>query len=208
MPVDPHHAVEPEPVPLWGTTWVARGAGYWLRRVAVGLLHLVLMAFAAAVAGAFYEGFVSAFGFSASFRRGLGVVQAVLAVGGLAYGFVRHRRKPAAPPPTPKDAWAARRRGGRRGSGALNSRWLLVVAVPVLPAVVAFGVGEVASATFVRFTPAEVGARLDYERRVREAGAEEAARAEEAAALVPRNRAERRQGTAAYRRRYGRPPRD
>ncbi len=77
----------------------------------------------------------------------------------------------------------------------------------MLPAVVAFGIGEVASVTFVRFTPAEIGARLDYEGRVREHEAEEAARAGEAAALVPRNRAERRQGTAAYRRRYGRPPR-
>ncbi|MFH8984831.1 hypothetical protein [Streptomyces varsoviensis] len=207
MPVVPHAPVEPEPVPFWGTTWVARGAGYWLRRVAVGLFQLVLMGFAAAVAGAFYEGFVGAFAFSASFHRGLDVTQAVLAVAGLGCGFVRHRRRPPSPPPTPKEARAARGRGGRRGSDALNSRWLLVVAVPVLPAVVAFGIGEVASAAFVRFTPAEIGARLDYERRVREHEAAEAARAEEAAALIPHNRATRRHGTPAYRRRHGRPPR-
>ncbi|MFE7122370.1 hypothetical protein ACFU99_43800, partial [Streptomyces sp. NPDC057654] len=59
----------------------------------------------------------------------------------------------------------------------------------------------------VRVTPAEVGARIDYEPRVRAYEAQEAAHAAEAAALVPHNRAERRQGTAAYRRRYGRPPR-
>ncbi|MFE7116725.1 hypothetical protein ACFU99_15050, partial [Streptomyces sp. NPDC057654] len=106
MPVVPHGAVEPEPVPFWGTTWVDRGVGYWLRRVALGGFHLVLMAFVAAIAGAFYEGFVSAFGFSDSFRRGLDIVQGVLALGGLVVGFVRYRRKPAGAPPTPKEARA------------------------------------------------------------------------------------------------------
>jgi zinc transporter ZupT len=53
--VSTHHpkAVQPEPVRGLGLTWVDRGPGYWMRRMLLTLLWLLIFAFATALSAAF-----------------------------------------------------------------------------------------------------------------------------------------------------------
>ncbi|MEU6774726.1 hypothetical protein [Streptomyces sp. NPDC046759] len=178
--------VEPAAIPRLGTTWFDRGAGYWLRRIAHGCIQLALLLFVGLVVTAFYAGFWEAVGVPRSARTAVYAVTAVACLLSLLAGFVRTRRAPVEIP-TPEQAWREHRsRQRRNAASAAGGRWTLLLLAPVLPATVAWAIGTWAAPTLARRTAAEIGAREDYERRVRE----QEERAEAARPLPPRNRAE------------------
>ncbi|MFI1166136.1 hypothetical protein ACH4UM_21605 [Streptomyces sp. NPDC020801] len=186
----PGEQVEPAAIPHLGTTWFDRGAGYWLRRIAHGCFQLALLLFAGLVVTAFYAGFWEAVGVPHSARTAVYAVTAVACLLSLVAGFVRTRRAPVEIP-TPEQAWREHRsRQRRNAASAAGGRWTLLLLAPVLPATVAWAIGTWAAPTLARRTAAEIGAREDYEHRVRE----QEERAEAARPLPPRNRAERRHG--------------
>jgi hypothetical protein len=156
-------AVEPFSLPFLGTRWVDRGPGYWVRRGLLTMGGLLFLAVVAALGTAFYLGFASLF--PARARVVLHVVEAVAAAAALIAGWVAQRRKNDVAV-TPEEVLAARSRASRAGARAYGNQGLAVLLSPVLPALAAYVLGGLLAGVLVRETPRELGARLDYERRV------------------------------------------
>lgn len=154
-------------LPGLGTGWYRRGARYWLRRSVTGVLWLVLFAALYAAMLAMYMGFFDET--SGTVRTVVNVVLVVTSCAGLVWGWVAQRRRHRAAlldPPTPDQAWAARRRRGRRNVGsAFGGRGAVILAVPILPAVMAYAIGELLGVLTVRESAAEAGARRWMERQ-------------------------------------------
>ncbi|MFD9796077.1 hypothetical protein ACFWXK_34560 [Streptomyces sp. NPDC059070] len=143
-----------------GTTWYRRGPRYWLRRAGSGCASLLVAALVCAAAWALFGGLVS--GLPDGARRALYAVEGAAAVAGLGWGWVRGRRQireRLADPPTPEQSWARRGQARRGAASGVSSRGLMVLMLPLLPAVMAWWLGTMCAATFVRELPSEVGAR-------------------------------------------------
>ncbi|MFR9794761.1 hypothetical protein ACL02U_02505 [Streptomyces sp. MS06] len=148
-------------LPGLGTSWYRRGFGYWLRRTATGLLWLVLFAALYAATLAMFTGFFD--GLSGTGRTLVNAALGVASCAGLVWGWVTQRRRhreALLDPPTPDQAWTAKRRRARRNVGvAFGRRGAVILAVPVLPALMAYAAGQVLGVLTVRESAAEVGAR-------------------------------------------------
>ncbi|KOG86925.1 hypothetical protein [Streptomyces varsoviensis] len=154
-------AVAPAPLPFLGTSWYRRGLGYWTRRAAmVGglLLGLLLLG---AVMTAVYRGIVA--GLPPAPRLLCDIAQAVACCVCLVWGWKSARGqvlRQRLDPPAPEQAWQRRRAESRRGTAlAVGGRVVALVAMPVLPAAVAYLIGMVCAGMFVRELPIEIGAR-------------------------------------------------
>ena len=142
-----------------GRTWYRRGPSYWLRRVAMAAGLLALTAFAGFVAVALFEGAVS--GLPDTGRRVCYIAQGVASVVGIVWGWIAGRlqiRERLANPPTPAQSRSRQRTARTRGASAVSRRGLMLLLLPVLPAVIAYFLGSVCAGMFVRKLPSEVGA--------------------------------------------------
>lgn len=148
-------------LPGLGTSWYTRGARYWLRRVFTGLLWLAVLAFVGYIVVRLYQSF--RVDLPSTVRLVWDCAQVALACVALAWGWVAARRRhenALLNPPTPTETHAARRaRAGRNVGLALAGRVLWLVAMPVMPAVFAYAVGEFLVVLTVRESAAEAGAR-------------------------------------------------
>lgn len=148
-------------LPGLGTSWYERGARYWLRRVATAVLWLVVLAMVYWLSLALYTGFVS--GMPPTLRTAANWVQGAGTVVAAVWGWARQRRdhhRQLLAPPTPREAWEARRGSSGRGPGRVAlGRGLVLVLAPVMPVVAAWIVGWSAAMLTVRTYPNEVGAR-------------------------------------------------
>lgn len=148
-------------LPGLGTTWYARGPRYWLRRALGAALWFAVVAFVCYVALRLYGSF------RAELPAGVRTVWDWTQVAGscvaLVWGWRVQRREHHArleEPPSPSWARAAKRDETRRSPGlAVAGRALLLVAAPVVPALVAGLAGWVLASFTVREYPSEVGAR-------------------------------------------------
>lgn len=150
----------PARLPVVGTTWYRRGPRYWLRRVGSGCASLLTAVFVCAVAWALFAGLVS--GLPDGWREVVYAVEGVAAVIGLGLGWARGRRQireRLADPPTPEQSRARLRQARRGAASGVSSRGAMVLMLPLLPAVMAWWLGTMGAATFVRELPSEVGAR-------------------------------------------------
>ncbi|MEU5438598.1 hypothetical protein AB0G73_35390 [Streptomyces sp. NPDC020719] len=147
-------------LPMVGTTWYRRGAGYWLRRISTGCFLLALSALVMFLAVALFQGVIQAF--PESWHTAGYVVEAAASVAAAVWGWVFGRRQvkaKLADPPTPDQAWTTQRRAKIQGAGAVGGRGLVLLMAPVMPAVIAWWIGAVCAGMFVRELPSEVGAR-------------------------------------------------
>ncbi|MFF1481806.1 hypothetical protein ACFVYD_30380 [Streptomyces sp. NPDC058301] len=150
----------PAKLPVVGTTWYRRGPRYWLRRAGVGFVGLLTAVLVCAAACALFDGLVS--GLPDGWRKAGYVVEGAAGVAGLAWGWVRGRRQireRLANPPTPEQSWARQREARRGAASGVSSRGLMLLMLPLLPAVMAWWLGAMCAATFVWELPSEVGAR-------------------------------------------------
>ncbi|MCQ9133352.1 hypothetical protein [Streptomyces hilarionis] len=156
----------PVPIPALpglGTTWYERGARYWARRVWTAVLLLLVLAFVCYIALRLYLG-VPRSDLSPSVRTVWDWTQAGASVVAAGWGWTKqrrdHRRKLLAPP-TPQQTGDAKRGERGRATGLARAAVIpLLIAAPVLPAVVAWGVGWFLAMLTVREYPSEAGARL------------------------------------------------
>lgn len=162
-PDRPPGAVEPAPLPTLGTTWVERGGRYWVRRCRFALRAAPFALLGSFAAVAVYAGVASLV--PSAVRPAVHIAEGAAALAALTAGWVRQRRANRVPV-TPEAAWANRRRAARTAAGAYGKQGLAILMAPVLPAVMAYVLGLLLGAVFVRVTAAELGAREDYERRL------------------------------------------
>ncbi|WP_333771047.1 hypothetical protein [Streptomyces sp. IBSBF 2435] len=160
-------AVEPFALPVLGTSWLDRGFGYGVRRGVLALCTLLFVALVGATGTALYLGFVSVL--PAGARVVVHVLEGAAAVVALAAGWVGQRRAGTVAVSS-EEAAAGRRAAGGSAARGFGNRGLAVLLSPVLPALVAYILGRSLAAVLVRETPREIGARLDYERRLAAAG--------------------------------------
>ncbi|MET9073240.1 hypothetical protein ABZX95_13930 [Streptomyces sp. NPDC004232] len=148
-------------LPGLGTTWYARGARYWVRRTSGAVLWLAVVAFCCYIALALYGGFRGAL--PSTVRTVWDWAQAAASVVALVWGWRVQRRdhhRKLLDPPAPEEFRAAKRDEARRSVWlTLAGRVLWLIAAPVAPACVAWGVGWCVAAFTVREYPSEVGAR-------------------------------------------------
>ncbi|MBK3581867.1 hypothetical protein JHN63_50640 [Streptomyces sp. MBT65] len=148
-------------LPKLGRTWYKRGALYWLCRVRTTAFLLVLMGAVSFFALALYQGFTSEW--SPTVRLVWNWATGVASCGALGWGWVtqrREHRKALLDPPTPAQTIQAKRDHNRQAPAkAFAGRWMVLLLVPVLPALAAYTVGWLAAWTTVREYPSEVGAR-------------------------------------------------
>jgi hypothetical protein len=108
-----------------------------------------------------YVGFFS--GMSSAVRTVWNWALAVASCAALAWGWTAQRRRhrqALLDPPTPDETRAAKRDRARRNVGlTFGSRGLVLLAAPILPALMAYAVGEFLVVLTVRESAAEVGAR-------------------------------------------------
>ena len=150
-------------LPGLGTTWYERGARYWARRVWTAVLFFLVLAFICYIALRLYLG-VPRSDLSPTVRTVWDWTQAAASGVAVVWGWMKqrrdHRRKLLAPP-TPQQMWDAKRGDTRRAPGLARAAVLpLLIAAPVLPAIVAWGVGWFVAMLTVHEYPSEVGARL------------------------------------------------
>ncbi|WLW54177.1 hypothetical protein [Streptomyces sp. YU58] len=154
-------AVEIPALPGLGTGWYERGARYWARRVATAVFFLAVLAMVCWISLALYAGFIS--GVSSTVRTAANWVQGAGAVVAAGWGWTRQRRdlrKQLLDPPTPGQAWDARRNSSGRVPGRVAlGRGLVLFLAPVMPMVAAWLVGWTVAMLTVREYPSEVGAR-------------------------------------------------
>ncbi|MCX5323794.1 hypothetical protein [Streptomyces sp. NBC_00120] len=153
--------VEIPALPGLGTSWHRRSVGYWLRRTTTGLLWLALLSGLYAATLAMYAGFFDEV--SGTVRTLVNAVLGVASCAGLVWGWVaqrRRHRKALLDPPTPDQTWTAKRLRARRNVGVtFGWRSAIILAVPVLPALMAYTIGELLGVLTVRESAAEAGAR-------------------------------------------------
>lgn len=150
---------------MFGVSWVARGASYWARRVLVAGFLLGLYGGVGVLATYLWARFLDTVVPAGSWRPVCWAVMALGCLGAFVWG-VRYQRQHPQPVRTPAEARAhvrsARRSGVRRG---LDGRVWLFAMIPVLPAIVAHGLGSIVAGTLVREVPNEIGARREWEQR-------------------------------------------
>ncbi|MFJ9819154.1 hypothetical protein ACIRU3_28635 [Streptomyces sp. NPDC101151] len=148
-------------LPGLGTTWVERGARYWLRRTFSAAAWLAALAFCCYIALVLYGSFRGALPPTA--RAVWDWAQVAASAAALVWGWLvqrRDHRRKLLDPPAPGEFRAAKRDEVRRSVWlTLAGRTLWLIAAPVMPAVVAWAVGWSAAAFTVREYPSEVGAR-------------------------------------------------
>ncbi|MFI9719405.1 hypothetical protein ACIHFE_07070 [Streptomyces sp. NPDC052396] len=151
----------PAELPGLGTSWHRRGLGYWVRRVAGPAGKLLVYLAVGGFAFGVYRLAVASLPSWA--RTACLVLLSAACLTGLALGWRSARkvlRERLLDPPTPEQTWEEHRSGRRRGvSAALSGRFAALLALPLLPALAAYGVGMVCANAFVRELPAEAGAR-------------------------------------------------
>lgn len=160
-------AARPRPeipkLPGLGTSWYERGAGYWARRIRTAVVVLPVMAFSCYIAVRLYSG-VPRSDLPPTARMVWDWTQAVASAVAVVWGWMKQRRdhrKKILAPPTPQQMWEAKRGDTRRAPGLARAAFLpLLIAAPVLPMIVAWGVGWFVAMLTVREYPSEVGARL------------------------------------------------
>lgn len=163
--------VRPYPLRILGTAWVDRGPGYWARRALLGLVGLFLHGGVCALYGALSWAFVL-HPLPRPWRAACTAVLGLAALAALGLGFARQWRVRA----VPVDRDGLRRIRLRAEEGAARGQalsWLFALVPPVSLALCAYGLGQIAAVLPLRQTPAEIGARQDYERRLAAARAEE-----------------------------------
>ena len=163
--------VQPYPLRILGTSWVDRGPRYWARRVFLGLAGLLLYGGVCVLYGALSWAFVLR-PLPGPWRAACTAVQALAALGALGLGFARQWRVRA----VPVDRDGLRRirlRGRERAERGQALSWLFALVPPVSLVLCAYGLGQLAAVLPLRRTPAELGARQDYEERLAAARAEE-----------------------------------
>lgn len=157
----PGPSVQIPSLPGLGTTWYERGARYWLRRVLTGILWLAVLTFAFWILLGIYMGFLS--GMSPTVRTVWNSVLAAASCVTVVWGWVAQRRRHREAllnPPTPEQTRQAKRDRARRNVGVtFAGRGLVLLAAPVLPALIAYAIGEFLAVLTVRESAAEVGAR-------------------------------------------------
>ncbi|MGQ4404636.1 hypothetical protein ACN6K4_006499 [Streptomyces hayashii] len=159
----PETTVAVPSLPGLGTSWYERGARYWVRRLWTAVLLLLVLAFVCYLALRLYLG-VPRSDLSATVRTVWDWTQAAASVVAAVWGWTRqrrdHRRK-LADPPAPQQMRDAKRDESRRATGLARAAVIpLLIAAPVLPAIVAWGVGWFVAMLTVREYPSEAGARL------------------------------------------------
>ncbi|MBK3569477.1 hypothetical protein [Streptomyces sp. MBT62] len=148
-------------LPKLGRTWYKRGVLYWLCRVRTTLFLVILMAVVSFFDLELYNGFTSEW--SPTVRTVWNWVTAVVSCAALVWGWVQQRQghhKALLEPPTPDQTIQAKRDHNRQAPGrAFAGRWMVLLLVPVLPALAAYTIGWLTAWTTVREYPSEVGAR-------------------------------------------------
>ncbi|MET7483037.1 hypothetical protein [Streptomyces sp. NPDC005538] len=148
-------------LPKLGKTWYKRGALYWLCRLRTTAFLVILMGAVSFFSISLYTGFVSEW--SPTVRLVWNWATGIASCGALVWGWVKQRQEhheALLNPPTPAQAVQAKREHNRQAPGrAFAGRWMVLLLVPVLPAVAAYLVGWLAAWTTVREYPSEVGAR-------------------------------------------------
>lgn len=164
----PVPSVQVPSLPGLGTTWYERGARYWLRRVFTGMLWLAVLALAYMALLGIYVGFCS--GVSPTVRTVWNSVLAIASCMTFVWGWVAQRRRHRVAlldPPTPTQTLQAKRDRARRNVGlTFAGRGLVLLAAPVLPALIAYAFGEFLAVLTVRESAAEVGARRWLEKHL------------------------------------------
>ncbi|MER6071994.1 hypothetical protein ABT187_24710 [Streptomyces sp. NPDC001817] len=126
-----------------------------------GILWLAVLAFAFWILLGIYMGFLS--GMSAAVCTVWNSVLAAASCVAVVWGWVAQRRRHREAllnPPTPEQTRQAKRDRARRNVGlTFAGRELVLPAAPVLPALVAYTIGEFLAVLTVRESAAEVGAR-------------------------------------------------
>ncbi|KND39316.1 hypothetical protein [Streptomyces acidiscabies] len=148
-------------LPKLGTSWYERGTRYWLSRTRTTLGQLLTVAMLVFFCFGAYWGFVR--GLPSTARLVLDVIQVIASLATMVWGWITQRRahrEALLDPPTPEETWTAKRAHNRRAPRiALSSRGLVLLAVPLLPAVATYYVGWITAWLTVREYPSEVGAR-------------------------------------------------
>ncbi|WUH90781.1 hypothetical protein OG900_12190 [Streptomyces sp. NBC_00433] len=178
--------VEPFALPILGTTWVDRGSRYWTRRSWLFLRSVPFVALGSFGLGAFYAAFVSFIPQPA--RTVVHIVEGAAAVAALGVGWVRERRVRDVPV-MPEEIPGQLRRSRANAERGRNMGALVMVFAPVAPGLIAYLLGVWLASVFVRVTRRELGARLDYDRRLAAATAAQVSLAKPPA---PRNGPTRR----------------
>ncbi|WP_329414218.1 hypothetical protein OG802_26175 [Streptomyces sp. NBC_00704] len=158
----PGAAVAVPALPGLGTTWHERGARYWARRAWTAVLLLSVLAFVCYLTLRLYLG-VPRSDLPATARTVWDGAQAAASVVAVGWGWRKQRRDHRAKlldPPTPRQTENARRGETSRATGLARAAVIpLLIAAPVLPAIVAWGVGWCVAMLTVREYPGEAGAR-------------------------------------------------
>ncbi|WP_329455339.1 hypothetical protein [Streptomyces sp. NBC_01497] len=149
-----------------GTTWYRRGFGYWLRRVAVSFFSIVVIGavFALVVYGFFH--LVSPV--PGALRAVLDIAYCALCLVGGVWGWTRARRQVREALAAPPAAAGARTRSaaaqGAAPGRAMAGRLPALLLMPFLAPLLAWFLGLLLAAAFVRVPPAEISARraLDH----------------------------------------------
>lgn len=169
-PVAAAGGVEPYPLPVLGTTWLDRGPRYWARRALLAAGGLLFYGGVCVLYGALCWAFLL-HPLPGPWRWACTAVLGLATLGGLGSGYARQWRRRAVP--VGRDEVRRIRLRGQQGAAwgdALS--WLFVVVPPVSLVICARGLGQLAAVLPLRRTPAELGAREDYERRLAAARAE------------------------------------
>ncbi|MER0448647.1 hypothetical protein ABR738_29510 [Streptomyces sp. Edi4] len=157
-------SVAPAKLPLLGTSWYRRGAGYWLRRTRSVLVQFAFSALFGLFSVAVWQHIES--GLPPGLHAGADMAMGALSLGFLVRGWIWGRRTiraKLAAPPTPEQAWQLHRLA-RAGRGSADPDFgrrggPLLFFAPFVPPCVAWWVGATCATQFVRETPAEAGAR-------------------------------------------------
>jgi hypothetical protein len=163
--------VRPYPLRILGTTWLDRGPRYWARRALLALAGLLVYGGVCVLYGALSWAFVL-HPLPRPWRPAGTAVLGAAALAALGLGFARQWRIRAVP--VDRDGLRRIRLRGREGAERGQAlSWLLALVPPVSLALCAYGLGQIAAVLPLRRTPAELGARQDYERRLAAAREEE-----------------------------------
>ncbi|MFG2638540.1 hypothetical protein ACGFX8_32925 [Streptomyces sp. NPDC048362] len=163
----PGFSVPVPALPKLGRTWYRRGAAYWLCRARTTVFVVLALALFSLFAVGLYAGVRDLL--PATARTVWDGVQVAASVVASVWGWVTQRRghcEALLDPPDPDRTLRAARDHDRRVPGRIAAgRGLVLLAAPVMPAIVAYLVGWSAAWLTVREYPSEVGARRWLEER-------------------------------------------